>query len=621
SLATSDLTTYDNGVSGIDLSWSGVSGALKYQIFRAEGDCYISADSYKFLSETSSTAYSDTRVQGGKTYSYKIRVVNNCSEGSFSCVSQTYTGNCSLKPTFLGIESASQIGCGIQLSWSAGNSNCPNYSSVSYNIYRSTTPYFEPSSATLIDSGASGTNYLDTQIIPNVTYYYIVRCEDSTSSNGGPSNGGNEDLNKVVKYSTAHSLSYSYGTIFDDGGDTKSLLISDDLWKITDEINHTVNGKYCYHSGENLLDYPNGKCANIRIGEIALQPSTNPVLSFYCNYNLEYGYDGVVVEISNDGGYSFSPLTPMQSYPYSFALTGSPPGNGCGYSSSQGAFSGPSGNSSLSGWNYYSFDLSYFEGDSVIIRWNLSSDSGVTFRGFFLDDITITNASLFDNCSNSDGSMILDKIAYCSGDVITITLFDSDVSGSSTQNITIQSNTEDNPETVILYENPANSGKFLGTIQTTSIWPSSDGQLSISETDLITATYIDAYDGASNNVQKYAKAKALCPPDEIAKGLNASDIQYFSEDKVYQYWPAYSGATKYRLYRGVFEDLPNLINGNIDSCFIYEGADATAPCPENPSSLTSKLYWYLVTAVNEAGEGSAGYSAFGERIINCNICK
>lgn len=621
-LTTSNLIASDNGTTGIDLEWDSVNGATKYQIFRAEGDCTSSADSYKFLTETSSNSFTDTLVQGGKTYSYKVRVVNDCSEGPFSnCSSDTFLGNCNLKPTFSGIESISTNGCSIELSWTTGTSNCPNSTSVSYNIYKSTNPFFIPSQTNLFKAGISGTSYTDTQIIPNTTYYYIVRCEDSTTSNGGPANGGNEDLNLSVRYATSHDSTFSYGTINDDGGDTKALLIPENLWEITDEINHTSNGHFCYHSGQRFMNYTNGVCQSLISEEIHLAPSSTPILSFYCNYNLEYGYDGVVTEISNVGGNYFSTITPSQNYPYSFALTGSPPANSCGYPSSQGAFSGPSGNSTLSGWSYYSFDLSSYAGFSIIFRLRLSSDAGLSYRGFFLDDITLTNASVYDDCFNSDGSILLNKETYCPFAEIFITLFDSDIAGNGTQTISIESDTETNPESLILTENPSNSGRFYGSIGTTTNSPSSDGLLSIVEGDNIKATYLDSYDGTTNNVLKLAKGKAECIPDEIAKGFSSSDIQFFSEDKNYQSWPEFSGATKYRLYRGTLEQLPNLLNNDIDSCLVYEGEDKTAQCPENPSSVTGKLYWYLVTAVNSSGEGSAGNSTFGARIINSDICQ
>jgi hypothetical protein len=615
SSSASNLISSDNGVSGIDLNWDAVSGASGYEIFRGEGDCSINNDKFTLIKIVENNSFTDTLVVGGKTYAYKVRPFNNCGVGSFSnCSYSTFSGNCNLKPTFGGLSSATPSGCSINLSWQNATSNCPQGNSVSYNIYRSNYPLFEPSSLTLYKKGLTTNSFLDSEVIPNKAYYYIVRSEDSTTSNNGPNNGGNEDLNLVRKSAYTHSQSFSYGTFFDDGGDTNSFLVLDDFWKITNEQNHTPNGNFCYHSNESLLPYPNGICATIQTEEIALEPSSSPQLSFFARYNIEYQYDGLVVEISTDGGNSFTPVAPLGNYPSSFALTGDPPQNGCLYPATQGAFSGPNGNSNLTSWTLYTFDLSSYAGQSVIIRWRLSSDSGLGYEGFYLDDITITNASYYDNCLNSDGSILLDKIKYSCSDTITIMLYDSDLIGNSTQTVSLLSDTELAGETVILNETPPNSGYFIGSINTTSSPPSVDSLLSLSEGDVITANYIDADDGKGNyNTLKSVKAKAVCAlPDEVAKGFLPWDIQSFYLDKSTQIWPEVEGAEKYRLYRGTLADLPNLKNSNIDSCLLYEGTIPRYVCSEDPSLVPGKLYWYLVTAVNTAGEGSAGNG----RIVN-----
>ena len=59
--------------------------------------------------------------------------------------SATATGNCTLKPTFAGITSATNLPgptCSITVAWSAGSSSCPLASSLTYNVYRGTVPDF-----------------------------------------------------------------------------------------------------------------------------------------------------------------------------------------------------------------------------------------------------------------------------------------------------------------------------------------------------------------------------------------------------------------------------------------------------------------------------------------------
>jgi hypothetical protein len=105
-----------------------------------------------------------------------------------------------------------------------------------------------------------------------------------------------------------------------------------------------------------------------------------------------------VVEISTNGGATWAnlpPTTPV-GYPTTLAQT---QGNGCGYPPTQGAFSGPSDNSGLTAWTQYQTNLSAFAGQpNVRIRWRFTSDGGLEFRGFYLDDIQITNVHLPNPC-------------------------------------------------------------------------------------------------------------------------------------------------------------------------------------------------------------------------------
>jgi hypothetical protein len=625
-LTVSSLTAADNGITGIALSWPAVSGASGYQIYRAKGNCSVPDDAFKFIAVSSINSYTDTSVQGGFAYGYKIRALDQCGEGpASSCATAVFSGNCAEPPVFSGIESAVQnsgSGCSIDLAWQAAVSGCPSSPSITYNIYRALSPYEKPSAASLIKKGVNAVSFTDYLVYPNVTYYYIVRAEDGTTLNGGPNNGGNEDGNEAVLFATAHSTSYSYGTFTDKGGDEgKASLALEGPWKVTRELNRTPGGQYCYHSAPDYLTYPNGACASAATEDIPLAPSSAPVLSYYVNYNLEDGFDGVVVEISTNGGAAWLPVTPGAGYPGTFGSTGSTPGNGCGYVSTQGAFSGPRGNADLSGWVQYSHDLTSYAGQTVRIKWVLSSDGGLGYEGLFLDDIVITNGSNYSDCSNSDGNILLNKTKFSCAETISVKLYDTDLTGAGSANVVAASVTEPSGEALSLAENPASSGKFEGTITTTSLPPASDGLLSVTDADVITVTYTDSSDGKGNfNVLKTANALAVCsPPDEIAKGLLFYDIQSFWQDKATQVWPEIPDASSYKLYRGTVADLPNLLNSGSETC-VYNGVLPTFLCSENPALATGRLYWYLVTAVNTAGEGSAGNATSGPRIINPTSC-
>ncbi len=70
----------------------------------------------------------------------------------------------------------------INLTWTASTagSGC----SITYNIYRSTTSGFTPSSGNEIASGVTSTSYSNTGLAASTTYYYLAEGVDSAGSSG-----------------------------------------------------------------------------------------------------------------------------------------------------------------------------------------------------------------------------------------------------------------------------------------------------------------------------------------------------------------------------------------------------------------------------------------------------
>ncbi|HPR65140.1 MAG TPA: hypothetical protein PK014_13080 [Thermoanaerobaculia bacterium] len=82
-------------------------------------------------------------------------------------------------------------------------------------------------------------------------------------------------------------------------------------------------------------------------------------------------------------------------------------------------------------------------------------------------------------------------------------------------------------------------------------------------------------------------------------------------------WAPAGAASSYRIYRGVRDDLPKLLTTEVDSCLRYEGSELWLEgLSENPSDQSEPFYWYLVTGLNDLGEGPAGTSYLGARIMN-----
>jgi subtilisin-like proprotein convertase family protein len=191
------------GANQINVSWSqGAPASAKFNVYRGAGTCAGATFSPLTTGLAAlPTNYTDGTVQGGVTYAYKVTGTDpsgSCESPQSGCVQQTATGSCTLAPTFAGLTSVSNSAlavCTTALSWSAGAKNCPLASStITYNIYRSTTSGFSPAGANRIATGVSGTGYADSGTLADRTvYYYVVRAVDSL---------GNEDLN-LAQQSTA----------------------------------------------------------------------------------------------------------------------------------------------------------------------------------------------------------------------------------------------------------------------------------------------------------------------------------------------------------------------------------------------------------------------------------
>jgi hypothetical protein len=90
-------------------------------------------------------------------------------------------GSCSAAPGAPGGLSATATSSSqISLSW--GASSAGSSCTVSYNVFRSTTSGFTPSSSNQIASSLPGTTYADTGLTASTTYYYVVEAVDAAGS-------------------------------------------------------------------------------------------------------------------------------------------------------------------------------------------------------------------------------------------------------------------------------------------------------------------------------------------------------------------------------------------------------------------------------------------------------
>jgi hypothetical protein len=204
--APTSLTATASGNNQIALAWlAPAAGSIsEYRIYREEAGetTPVVFDNQVASVPGTQTTYVDNQASAGIRYAYVVRAVpsSGCPSGNSNVALVAATGVCTTDPYFIGlraVSASSSATCFLDLSWDEGAARCPG-AGVRYNVYRSSDPAFTPSQDNVIALGVTGTTYHDANnLMPGVTYNYIVRAEDTTSNDGGPANGGNEDDNLV----------------------------------------------------------------------------------------------------------------------------------------------------------------------------------------------------------------------------------------------------------------------------------------------------------------------------------------------------------------------------------------------------------------------------------------
>lgn len=379
--APTSLTATANGDNRVDLSWNapGAPPGTEFRVDRAYGSCGTGA--FLPIAEgLTATNYSDAAASGGLANSYRVvakSALPGCSSPPTSCVQATPSGACTAPPAFGGVETVINPGsssCALNLSWSAASSRCA--AGATYNVYRSTTFGFTPSAENRIATGVVGSSYSDVAVADGVTYTYIVRAVDTGN--------GAEDANLVERSATPSgppgSGTWEAGAeIGDPGFGATSDLRNHVGWHPDSE--HVFGGLRSYVSHVTPL-----QCSSLTSEPITLLPGVGlPLLTFWSHQELEEN-DGGVLQISSDGGESWTVLALSGFEAPTYLGAGE---NGCGFDAGTPAVVGVSDEDV---WTRYSANLAPWAGQTVLLRFVLTSDAVGETEGWFLDDIHVTQA-------------------------------------------------------------------------------------------------------------------------------------------------------------------------------------------------------------------------------------
>ena len=158
--------------NSIKVSWSKVSGASGYVIYRAtsENGTY---KAIKTITKGTTTSFTNTGLTCGKTYYYKVKAYRTISgKKIYGTSSVAFSAKPYLSKT--SSISVTRSSYGLLIKWKKVTG------ATGYKIYRATDPDGEYTLIKTITKGST-VKYTNTSVVPGVTYYYKVTATRSGS--------------------------------------------------------------------------------------------------------------------------------------------------------------------------------------------------------------------------------------------------------------------------------------------------------------------------------------------------------------------------------------------------------------------------------------------------------
>ncbi len=156
----------------VDLAWSAITGAARYEIHRGVGS------TLSLLATTTSTSYADTAAAVGTVYTYAIRAVgpDGTGPGVFSTRVTGFRASGSAPTAVMATDGASTAG--VKVDWTYGSG------ATGFRILRS----IGNGAPTVVGStSASARTFTDTSATPGTIYNYQVRAVLGSTGDGLPS--------------------------------------------------------------------------------------------------------------------------------------------------------------------------------------------------------------------------------------------------------------------------------------------------------------------------------------------------------------------------------------------------------------------------------------------------
>ncbi len=566
------------------LNWGAVAGAASYDVYRNETSCTAG---YTKVGNTTALTFTDTPLANGVTYYYVIQ-----AKGTGSCPPSAMSNCVTLTPSPCTTPGVPTIGTvtvpglnQLRVSWTAGTP-----AGATYKIYRALGAC-PGGTYSLLASGVTASPYTDGTVSGTVTYSYKVSAVDSTGGcesaqsgcasgtatgtcNAPPNFAGLASVTNPANATCTLNLSWAAGSSNCAG------TVSYNVYRSTtspftpapanriaagvatttySDTNGLVNGTTYYYIVR-AVDSANGvEDAN------TVTQSGAPTGPLTTGTWTDDGGDTGAAKLTATPTWT-NAATGGRTAPKCYA-TGTYTNNMCAAVTTP-VLNVAAGGGTLTFWSKYDIENNWDKGQV-----ELSTNGGTTWARLTVTTYPLNVTNTGDACAFPAGQ------TYFSGTNLTYASYTATLPAGAS---------------VMVRWNLSSDVSVTGT-----------------------GWWIDDISITNVAIPGTCTTGAGAPPPEVSPGSSSATAQSWAVDKTTMSWQAATGATGYRLYRGTPGNLPNLLTATTDSCTRYDGALLTFNLNGvNDQPAAGSFLWFLVTAYNGAGEGTAGNATAGPRTLN-----
>ena len=263
----------------------------------------------------------------------------------------------------------------ITFTKTASHSQVENGSVITYTLTATNNGSYLATGILITDPIPAGTNYVNGsashngKLSGNVVKFKRFNLQPGTSAS----------RTFQVTVNTPTETTLLFQDDMEDGLAPWSATPGLNMWTLTSGDAYSGNFAWFAADPDNLSNQLLTLSSEVALPE-------NATVSFWHKFDTEAGFDGGVVEFSNDGGttwYDLGPLMTQNGYNDFIPLANNPLINGF-------AFGGSSG-----GWINTIADMSAFANQNILIRFRFSSDILSPKTGWWVDDVMIAQTPTF----------------------------------------------------------------------------------------------------------------------------------------------------------------------------------------------------------------------------------